>query len=192
MNSILLRNGLAAGILLAFASCTEEFPVYEEPADVLSARLTMISPDTLVAHYDALLDQWFLNTVSVFKIHLTNRHDDILQGKALIGARIVVQSFGAIPRTCVVELTRGDLESPTLFQGNLALAPGAAAEFSRLWVPEATDGEMLFTDLPSTVVNGMTVYGPITCIAWAEAQIFEKVQPIRTPDMQFTIFFATN
>jgi hypothetical protein len=179
--------GLLA-VLLISSSCTEEFPVYEEPADVLSARLTMVSPDTLVAHYDALLDQWFLNTVSVFRIHLTNRHDDILQGKALIG----VQSFGAIPRTCVVELTRGDLESPTLFQGNLALAPGAAAEFSRLWVPQATDGEMIFTDLPSTIVNGMTVYGPITCIAWAEAQIFEKVQSMRTPDMQFTIFFATD
>lgn len=192
MNRIVSKYGLLVAIFLVFASCTEEFPVYEEPAEVLSAELTLVSPDTLIAHHDPVRDQWFLNTVSEFEIHLTNRHDDLLQGKALIAAHIVVQSFAEIPRTCIVELTRGDLRSPALFQGNLALAPGAAAEFSRLWVPEATDGNMLFTDLPCTIVNGMTVYGPITCVAWAEAQIFEKVQSIRTPDMQFTLFFATD
>jgi hypothetical protein len=178
--------------LLGVASCTEEFPVYEEPEQVLSAELSLNSPDTLRAHYFAPGDVWYLSTASSFEIRLKNLHDDVLQGTALIGARIVVQSFAEIPRMCVVELTRGDLRSPTLFQGSIALPPATAAVFSKLWIPEATDGEMIFTGLPSRVVGDMTVYGPITCVAWAEAQVFEKVQSQRTPNIQFTIFFATD
>jgi hypothetical protein len=183
---------VALAIVLGFASCTEEFPVYEEPAQVLSAELLMSSPDTLVAHYEIMEDRWFLSTASMFEVRIKNLHDDILQGKALIGARIVVQSFGQIPRTCVVECSRGDLRFPTLFQGNIALPPASEAVLSKLWVPEALDGKMIFTDLPSTVVGDKTIYGPITCVAWAEAQIFEKVQRVRTQNLQFTIYFATD
>ncbi len=192
MNYTLTGFGLAAATLLSFSSCTEEFPVYVEPAQVLSAELTFVSPETLVVHYDPILDKWFLENTSSFRIRLTNLHDDILQGKALIAGRIVVQSFAEIPRTCVGELTRGDLRSPTLFQGNLALPPGASAEFSSLWDPEATDGEMIFEGLPFTVVNGVNIYGPVPCVAWAEAQVFEKVQAMRTPNIQFTRYFVAN
>jgi hypothetical protein len=182
--------GLTALLALALVSCTEEFPAYNEPTGVLTADLRLLSPDTLLVHYDMLQDEWFLNTLSSFSIRLTNRHDDLLEGKARIAARVVVQSFSTIPRTCVVEFSRGDLRSPTLFQGNLSLAPGGSAEFSRLWVPKATDGRMIFAGLPYTPVNGYLLYGPIPCIAWAEAQVFDRVQAVRTPDLHFSVFFA--
>lgn len=164
--------------------------MYEEPFQVLSAELALVSPETLAVHYDALLDQWFLMSPAEFRIRLTNRHDDLLQGTARIAARVVVQTFGAMPRTCVLEFTRGDLRFPTLFQGNLALPPGRSAELSRIWLPIATDGHIVFDGLPSTPGNGALLYGPVTCIAWAEAQIFERVQPLRTPDIRFAVVFA--
>jgi len=102
---------------------------------------------------------------------------------------ITVQSFSQIPRVMLVQLTTGNLLQPPVFQGNIAVPPGGSAQFSTLWLPYATDGEIVFEGLPFTVGGGARIYGPITFQATAEVQIFERVQPIRFGDLEFTRVF---
>lgn len=171
------------------ASCNEEFPPYEAPADVLQARISLECPDTVDVYWDSFSHQYSLNSTMVLKVEVTNVHDDLLQGKARVGGRIRVQSFAQIPRVLLVELTNGNLRTPPLFQGNIALGPGKKAEFSELWLPYATDKQIVFEGLSYVEQGARRIYPPIFFIATADVQLFERVQPVRSSETAFAIVF---
>ena len=179
---------LFVSVLLSL-SCDEPFPPYTEPVDVLEVQIEAVTPDTADVYFDPILGQYYFNTPLILNVDVINLHDDLLQGEALVNGLITVQSFSAIPRTMTVPLSAGDLRTPSVFQGNIALAPDSAAEFSTLWLPITADGTVVFAGLPYTVVNGAKVYSPIDFQASAEVQLFEKVQSVEVTGYSFSIVF---
>lgn len=186
--SIILNVSIGV-MLVCIDACKEPFPSYQEPVDVLVGEVTLSAPDTVDVYYNGITQGYYLNSVMVLKVVVTNVHDDLLQGLALVGGRITLQSFGEVPRILVVPLSASNLRTPPLFGGNLALGPGRKAEFTELWLPYSTDSHIVFEGVSYTVVNGDRVYGPIDFIAFSDVQIFERVQPIRTSPLQFRLVF---
>jgi hypothetical protein len=175
--------------MAGFFGCEEEFPPYEEPKNVLAGEVSVDAPDTVEGAYDQMSKQYFLNTPIILKAKLTNTYDNLLQGAALVDGTITIQSFCAVPRVCLVKLTTGDMRKPPVFQGAIALGPGTSADFSVIWLPIATDNKYVFEDIPYTLVGNDRFYSPITFIAVADVQIFERVQPIRFGNLEFTVVF---
>ena len=186
-----LFNVLLMSLLCAVSSisCKEEFPPYTEPTDILQGSITVTSPDTVEVHYDGTSRMWFVNTPLTLKVTLTNLHDDLLQGAARINGRITLQSFAQVPRTFVVQLANGNLRAPPIFQGNIALAPGAKAELSELWLPYGVDRSFVLDGLPYITVGTDRIYSPITFIAFVEVQIFERIQSTKSDPFEFTRVF---
>ena len=90
----------------------------------------------------------------------------------------------------MIPLARGNLVRLPIFQGNIALAPGSAAELATLWTPIATDGKLIFEGTPFVVLSDSArVFGPLTCEAWSDVQLFERVQPIRFGGIQYAMVF---
>ncbi|HCV43226.1 MAG TPA: hypothetical protein DGH68_07055 [Bacteroidetes bacterium] len=176
-------------MIFATPGCKEEFPPYEEPQDVLQGEISKSSPDTLEGYWDPLVQQYFINTPAILHATIRNVYDNLLQGEAHVEGQIVIQSFGAAPRTFLVPLSTGDLRKPPVFQGNIALPPDSAAEFSVLWLPISTDGHYAFVGYPHYVQGGAEYYGPIGFLASAEVQLFQRVQPIRFGQLQFQLVF---
>jgi hypothetical protein len=179
-------------LLLANISCNENFPTYEEPKNILVSELSFASNDTISMVYDGLTQMYFMNDQMVFTTSVTNVFDDLLQGAAKVEGKITIQSFSEFPRVLVVQLTRGELRTPPIFQGNMALAPSKSAEFSTLWYPKAVDGNMVFADLPFTGLNGSKLYGPVKFQAQSTIQIFERLQPVKSNVLEFTLWFKVN
>ncbi len=179
---------LLVAILLA-CGCEEEFPPYTEPENVLRAELVMQSPDTVLLYRDGVTGNYYLSTPMTFRVIVTNTYQDLLQGEARVGEQIVAQSFATVQRTMVVPLTLGSLLRPPVFQNTVALAPQSDAEFSLLWLPIGTDGRWVFEGNPFVNLGGDQLYGPISFLASADAQIFSRVQPVRTPQIAFTKYF---
>jgi hypothetical protein len=175
---------------LPVTSCKEEFPPYTEPENVLQGEMQIDIPDTVNVYFDGA--NYYFNGAFVIGIVVTNVFDDLLQGKALINGRVFLQSFSQVPRAFVVPLSVGDLRSPPVVGGNIAIGPGRQAEFSVLWVPISTDEEVVFAGLPYTEVGSDRLYGPIDFIAYADIQLFERVQPIRLPSLQFSLVFKVS
>ena len=162
-------------LLLGVSSCAEPFPPYREPENVLEGELVLLAPDTIDLYYDDPANRYFINTPMILRVSVTNRHDDLLQGTARVSGQITVQSFAQIPRTLTVSLSVGDMRTPPVFQRNIALGPGSKAEFAVLWLPYATDGRIVFEGLPFTAAGTDKLYGPISFIASAEVQLFERI-----------------
>lgn len=175
--------------LLFTVSCKEEFPPYAEPRDVLRGEISQSSPDTVLLRYDQDLDMYFLESLLAFNVRVTNQLEDLLQGAAQVEGTITVHAISDIPRVVNVPLRTGNLLQPPVFQGNIALPPGRSAEFSTLWLPIAVDGEMVFEGLTPTPGPGGSYYGPITFIAEARVQLFERVQPITFGNLTFQRIF---
>jgi hypothetical protein len=176
-------------MLFFLAGCDEEFPPYSEPEKVLQSDLLFVSDDTVSVHRSSTTGDYYFSSTMVLKVEVTNLHDDLLQGPARIDGRITLQSFSQIPRTLVVPLTRGDLRTPPVYQGTIAIPPGSKAEFSILWLPYATDGAVVFEGLPFTQVGSARFYGPIAFIGSAEVQLFERLQPVRSGSLEFSLVF---
>jgi len=175
-------------LLLCFLlSCSEPFPTYMPPENVLEGSIEVVSPDTVIV----FLTQagYFVNSPLILNVNLTNIHDDLLSGPAKVEGLVTVQSFSEIPRTMIITLTTGNLLGPPVFQGDISLPPGSSATFSTLWTPFAVDGSIVFEGLPFVEANGKKYYGPITFLPNAEVQIFDQVQPIRFEGAQFILVF---
>lgn len=181
---------LVALMIFTTPGCEEEFPPYTEPANVLQGELQLVAPETVSVHSD--LSGYFFNDLLILKTTITNVHDDLLQGRARIAGEISLQSFSQVPRAFAVPLTLGDLRTPPVAQGNIAIGPGRKAEFSVLWVPYATDGTIVFAGLPYAQVGPDKMYGPIDFIAYADVQLFERVQPFRLPSVEFRLVFKVS
>ncbi len=175
-------------LLFQLDSCKEEFPPYTEPSEVLKGNLQLLAPDTVRA-YAPFGGGYFFDNSMAISLVVTNVHDDILQGQALVGGSVYLQSFSEVPRAFVVPLTLGDLRTPPVAQGNIALGPGRHAQFSLLWLPYATDGQVVFAGLPYVQIGSDKIYGPIDFMAYADVQLFERVQPVRVPSIQFRLTF---
>jgi hypothetical protein len=178
---------LAAGV--ALSSCEEDFPPYTEPANVLNVEVEAVNADTVEMYFDGLTGQYFINTPMILNVRVINTHDDLLEGEALIDGLMTIQSFSEIPRTMTVPLGTGDLRTPPVFQGNIAIAPDSAAEFSTLWLPIAADGKVVYDGLPFVQVGGSRVFGPIEFMVSVDVQVFERVQAIRAEGFAFSQIF---
>jgi hypothetical protein len=185
----ILHSGVLILLSVFLTFCDEEFPTATTPENVLVGGLTIDSPDTVALHYDEGTHQYFLNSVLFFNVDVTNVYQNLLSGDALVNGTITIQSFGEIPRVLVVPLTTGNLVQPPVFHRTISLAPGKKAEFTSRWIPYATDGNIVFEGLPSTVVGSARYYGPITFLASAEVQLFERVQPIKFGHLEFRLVF---
>lgn len=190
MNGISLpRKALLSLFAFALLSCDEVFPPYEEPQHVLQADVNLTAPDTVDLYLDAMTTIYYLITPMVLSVTVRNTHNDLLEGDALVQGRVVIQSFGEIPRTAVVPLSLGNLRTPPVFQGRIALGPDRKAEFSQLWVPQTTDEKMVFEGWTPQPAGERVVYGPISFKARAEVQLFERVQPVRSAEYDFARVF---
>lgn len=183
---------LVAGIALCslcVPACEEPFPPYTEPTDVLAGSIVLSAPDTIRLSYDPQLG-FFLSSILKFDVNVTNTYNNLLQGDAQVEGRILAQSLASVPRTCLVELTPGDLRSPPIFGGTIAVPPGESATFSVFWYPKGTDGRMVFEGLPYTVTPEGSCFGPIPFEVEVRVQIFERVQPIAFRGAPFTRVFC--
>lgn len=172
-------------------SCDEVFPPYAQPRNVLRGELSAVVPDTIEVFQSPDDGSYSMNSSFTFKVTITNLHDDLLEGTAQVGGNISVFTFGAVPRLVVVALTLGDLRRPPVFQGNIALPPGKDAEFDLYWlpIPNANNGHMLFEGESYVEKDSARVYAPISCIAYATAQLFERVQAAKAGECQFSLVF---
>jgi len=175
--------------VVGVVACDEPFPPYAEPQGVLNGEVSVVVPDTVQVYFDAASQQYYLNSQMIFNVTVTNMHDDLLEGEALVSGVITAQSFSQIPRVVLIPLTTGNLLQPPVFQGNIAISPGGVASFSTLWIPYATDGEIVFKDLPFSTDGTDKFYGPVAFSASAEVQLFERVQPIVFGAAEFTLVF---
>jgi hypothetical protein len=184
--SVMIITAISLTLLV---SCSEEFPPYDEPTNVLAGEISVTAADTIDAYFDTQSGQWYLSTPVILSIDITNTYDNLLQGAARVNGMVTIQSFADIPRTMVVQLTLGNLRTPAVFHGDLGLAPGAKAQFSELWLPYCVDGTFVLDGLPYITIDADRIYGPITFICSAQVQLFERVQPIRFGDFTFTRTF---
>ena len=185
-----LQGIISCSFAFFVASCKEPFPPYLEPTNVMVANIAESSKDTLTVFQDSHSGGYFFADPVIINATLTNIYDDLLQGTARVDGKIIVQSFGQAPRTVVTVLTPADLRSPPQFQGNIALPPGEKALFSAIWIPHATDGSYIFDGLPYVQVGNAKLYGPISMTAYSDLQIFENVQSLRSPQIQFSLYFS--
>jgi hypothetical protein len=176
-----------AYLSISLPSCDEPFPDYSQPQDVLSGEISIEADDTVTVY--EIEGGYSVSGALIMNVTVTNTHDDLLQGEALVDGLVTVQSFSEIPRALVVPLTTGTLRTPPVFQGNIALGPGASAEFSTLWIPFTDDGTIVFEGLPFVQDGGAKIYGPIDFLPSVEVQIFERVQPMQFSGEMFTITF---
>lgn len=176
-------------LVIILASCDEPFPVYQEPEDVLQGELIFESADTVEAVWESFTSQWYFNDVMTFRVEITNVHDDLLEGKARVDGMILVLAFSDIPRATRAPLNTGNLVKPPVFQGNIAIGPGRQAVFSTFWLPVALDGNAVWEGLPFTAVGAEKIYGPISFLGVAGAQLFERVQPIQFGEIKFELCF---
>jgi hypothetical protein len=150
----------------------------------------MVIPDTVIYYSDSAMTVFSPGSLLIARATITNKYENLLEGPERVNGTISVQSFGIAPRTVVIPLVRGNLMRPPIFQGNIALAPGRAAELSTLWTPIASDGRLIFEGTPFVnLSDSARVYGPLTCEAWSDVQLFERVQPIRFGGIQYTMVF---
>ena len=187
--TMMRRIAIPCLLLLAAVSCDEPFPVYTEPEGVLQGDLSAVVPDTVDVYYDDRSERYYVNSQLIFNVIITNMHDDLLQGEALIDGAVTVQSFASIPRVILVPLTPATLLQPPIFQGDISIPPTGTASFSTLWIPYATDGEIVFEGLPFTTVGDTKLYGPISFSSTATVQIFERVQAIEFGEVMFSLVF---
>ncbi len=176
-------------LLTLVPACDEVFPPYDEPKDVLEGTLNVIAPDTVDLFYERVTEQYFLMSQLIVRVSVVNVYDNLLQGTARVDGTVALQSFSQLPRTLLIPLTQGNLLTPPVFQGSLALAPGDSAEFSELWLPFATDGKIVFEGLPFQIVDSAKVYPKMDFVATAKAQLFERVQAISVGDYKFSAVF---
>jgi hypothetical protein len=174
-------------LCVSLCSCDEPFPGYTEPENVLSGTVSVEAGDTVTVY--EIKGGYSVSGALIMNVTVTNAHDDLLEGEAFVDGLVTVQSFSEIPRALTIPLTTGNLLAPPVFQGNVALAPGASAVFSTLWIPFATDGTIVFEGLPYVTVDGAKIYGPIDFLPSVDVQIFERVQPIQFEGEMFTIAF---
>ncbi len=186
------HGGLFTPVLIAalsmVLSCEEPFPTYSSPENVLQGSIEVVAPDTVIVYF-VPEGGWFLNTPLILNVNMTNIHDDLLSGPALVNGLVTIQSFSEIPRVMTVPLTTGNLLGPPVFQGSVSIPPGESANFSTLWIPFAVDGSIVFEGLPFVSANGKKYYGPISFQPRAEVQIFEQVQPVEFEGAEFTLLF---
>jgi len=181
------RQAYFALLPLLFLSCDEPFPDYSEPQNVLSGEISIIAPDTVIVYKTK--SGYSVNTPLIMNVTITNSHDDLLQGEALVDGLVTVQSFSEIPRALTVQLTTGNLLAPPVFQRNIALGPGASAQFSTLWIPFGIDDKIVYDGLPYVQSASGRIYGPIDFAPAIEVQLFERVQPIKFDGAMFTLTF---
>ncbi|GEM_PF-1668806 len=176
-------------VWLLLASCSEEFPEYVEPTNVLTGSIVFTSPDTIEVVYEPLFDLYYFNSPMTFRVEVLNQHDDILQGTARISGLITVQSFSEAPRVFQIPLISGNLNQPPVFQGNIAISPGQMAVFSTSWLPYDIYDQIVFDGLPFIQDGPAKFYGPIPFGTTATVQIFERVPLIECGDLQFSLVF---
>ncbi len=176
-------------LLVAVPACDEVFPPYDEPKGVLEGTLDVVAPDTVDLFYERVTEQYFLMSQLIVRVSVANVYDNLLQGAARVDGTVSLQSFSQIPRTLLIPLTQGNLLSPPVFQGSIALAPGDSAEFSELWLPFATDGKIVFEGLPFQIVDSAKVYPKMDFVATAKVQLFERVQAISVGGYKFSAVF---
>jgi hypothetical protein len=186
-NRLLIILALFAAV--GHFSCDESVPAYVQPENILVSTITFEAPDTISVYYDPLRKLYALNDRMNFQVSIKNNFDDLLQGTAKVEGGITVQSFSEAPRLMLVTLTKGDLRTPPVFQGNIAVAPTKSADFSVLWYPLAVDKKMPFDELSFTMIDGERLYGPIKFQAYAVTQIFERLQPVRSNTLEFERYF---
>jgi len=173
-------------LLLALQlSCAEPFPKYTEPQDILQGGITITTPDTVEVLIDRKSGLWlFVSAPITISVHVVNRFDDILEGKAQVEGLVTLQSFAEIPRAIAATLVSGHLLRPSIFEGDIALSPGDTAKLSTVVNPIAVDGMLVFEGLP-----GGPVFGPIPFIASGTVKVFERVQPVRLREFSFSMVF---
>jgi hypothetical protein len=185
----LSRILIILAVSFAVQSCDEVFPPYQEPADVLVGKMQINSADTVNMVFDNFSGSYYTNSVLALNISVKNVYDDLLQGEAEVGERVVLQSFGASPKVIVIPLTRGTLLSPPVFMGSIALPPKSEAKFSVQFLPVGSDNLPVYLGGPFTSMDSTKVYGPIEFIANAEIRLFQRVQPITIRNYKFSLWF---
>lgn len=182
-------NIIALTLCSLSLSCDEVFPPYTEPQEVLQGAISVSQLDTFTVGFNSNLSRYFAIQPLSFEVSLKNVHNDLLQGDAAVEGLITVNSFGQVPRVCVIPLSKADLLTPPIFQGTVSLPPGKQAVYSVQWMPLATDGKMMFEGNSFVITDSAEVFGPIDFIANAEVRIFEKIQPSKIENYRFRLYF---
>jgi hypothetical protein len=170
-------------------SCDEVFPLYTEPTNVLSTELSIGKPDTLTVFYDGLSDSYSTSPALTMSIKVTNVYDDLLQGDAFIGDRLVLQAFGTTPEVIIVPITLGSLRFPSVFRGTIALPPKKSADFQVPFLPVPKNNRPVYRGMSYIALDSAKLYGPIEFIANAEIRLFQRVQSIRSNEYRFKLYF---
>lgn len=189
-------NRTAATVLLVFmvllvvmAGCDETFPPYTTPENVLEGWMSGRSGDTVSVFYFPATDGYFVTSGSPIEVFLRNAYDDLLQGEAAIGERLTIQSFGANPEVIVVPINLGNLRTPSVFRGNVAIRPGDTARFQVPWLPVNKANRPIYLGMPFTVKDSTKVYGPVEFIVDGEVRLFERVQSVVVQRLRFKLYF---
>jgi hypothetical protein len=187
---------LLSGLLLFNLSCKEALPPRTEPAEVLVGTMHVGGMDTVEVIHRIVEDtpgryihKYEVQSSFSLKITLQNVYDDLLQGRAKIDGKVVIQSFGNIPNIIIAPITLGNLRNPAVFRGDVALPPGKSAEYFVGWNPVGTNAKPAYDGSPYVLLDSAQLYGPIEFIASAEVSLFERVQPIKIPGYRFTLLF---
>lgn len=186
-NSIVILS--AALALLCISSCDEVFPPYSIPQNVLTGSMNIRDLDTVVVYYNTTTNFYYTNSALTLDINVINTYDDLLQGEALIGERITLQSFGKTPAVIVIPLTLGSLRSPSVFRGSLALAPHDTAKFRIGFLPVDKKGLPVYVGSDFVQLDSSKIYGPIEFIGTADIRLFERVQSFSTSYYRFSLYF---
>ncbi|MFA6468512.1 MAG: hypothetical protein WCW35_06410 [Bacteroidota bacterium] len=145
--------------------------------------------DTVVIYYYEAADYYSTNSTITLDIDVINTYDDLLQGEALIGDRVTLQSFGKTPAVIVIPLTLGTLRSPSVFRGSIALAPQDTARFKLGFLPLDKNHQPVYIGSSYVQIDTARIYGPIEFIASADIRLFERVQSFHISNHRFKVYF---
>ena len=181
-------------ILILQSGCKEQFPVYEEPTNVLEGSIVKSSSDTLYVIFDDQGNYLGADNIQL-SVMVKNIYPQLLQGDALISGRVNFFATSPLPKVGTpYTLSRNDLANPPIYQNSIAVPPNQSAEL-RVSLGTAVGRGWIFDGVPSNTVTladstVVTTYVPMTITVTATAQIFERVQAIQATPLTFNQTFV--
>ncbi len=170
-------------------SCDEQLPTREDPPSILLSSFS-IEPGPAV-----LEDSTNSGRGGIINMDVTNIYDEVLQDTAMIRGTLELWMRTDPTKRATVTFDERALQNiSSLFRGILTIRVNEKIFFVHQWSQRTDEGEYFWRYVPVTLkVDGQgnqylesdTLY----MAASASIQVFKKVQPIKLPEIHYSMFY---
>ncbi len=174
---------------VSMVSCDEQLPTREDPPSILVSSFS-IEPGPAILEDSVSSGRGGLITMEV-----TNVHDEVLQDTALIRGTVELWMRTDTTKRATITFDERALQNiTTLFRGVLTIRTGEKIYFVHQWSQRSDEGEFFWRYVPvsekrDSQGNLYLLSDSLYMSARASIQVFKKVQPMKMPERQYTMFY---